>query len=135
CAGVSGCGGIPDTFPIPKDPQVDDGSATPLVHQIPGNFTLFGGDITSVSCGVGNRSGSCDAGNPYFYKNGSGFAGDQSASITINFTAGVANPVLAWGGHIAQRRADGFSGGWGDGNAAVNIPGSPYHMRLIDLDG
>ena len=41
----------------------------------------------------------------------------------------MANPVLAWGGHISTR-AD-----WGQDNSAVAISGSPYHMRLIDLDG
>jgi uncharacterized repeat protein (TIGR01451 family) len=37
--------------------------------------------------------------------------------------------VLAWGGHIATRKD------WGNGNSAVAISGSPYHTRLIDLDG
>jgi len=37
--------------------------------------------------------------------------------------------VLAWGGHIATR------GDWGANNAAVSISGSPYHTRLLDLDG
>ncbi len=37
--------------------------------------------------------------------------------------------MLAWAGHIASRHD------WGDGNAAVNIPGSPFHTRLIALDG
>ena len=41
----------------------------------------------------------------------------------------MTNPVLAWGGHIASRQ------NWGAGNAAVNIPGSPFHMRLIALNG
>ena len=37
--------------------------------------------------------------------------------------------MIAWGGHIATR-AD-----WGGANSAVAISGSPYHMRLKDLDG
>src|SRR5205085_9693947 len=85
------------------------------VTPIAGNFTLYGGTITSVSA--------------YSYPDGAGFAGDKSAQISITFTASVVNPVLAWGGHIATR-AD-----WGAGNSAVAIPGSPYHTRLIDLDG
>jgi hypothetical protein len=133
CLGVSPCS-APTTFPIPKDPQVDNGSSSPI-KQGAGVFTLWGGTITGVTCGLGGRTGSCAGTNPYFYKNGTGFVGDKSAAITVQFTASVANPVLAWGGHIAQRRANTFSGGWGDGNAAVNIPGSPYHTRLIDLDG
>ena len=55
--------------------------------------------------------------------------GDKSRQISITFTASVANPVLAWGGHIATRKD------WGANNSAVAISGSPYHTRLIDLDG
>ena len=110
CVGVTGCGAF-TTFPIPLDPQVAGAGVT----QVAGNFTLFGGTITGVSA--------------YTYPDGAGFTGDKSASITITFTADVANPVLAWGGHIASR-AD-----WGIGNSAVNISGSPYHMGLVDLDG
>jgi prealbumin domain-containing protein len=112
CIGVSGCSlGTFDTEPIPADPQVTGFPVT----QIPGNFTLFGGTITGVST--------------YSYSNGTGFVGDKSARLTVSFTSTVANPVLAWGGHIATRQD------WGNANSAVAIPGSPYHMRLIDLDG
>jgi hypothetical protein len=85
------------------------------VTPVAGFFTLYGGTITGVSA--------------YSYVAGTGFAGDKSARITITFTASVANPVLAWGGHISSR-AD-----WGANNSAVAISGSPYHTRLIDLDG
>ncbi|TMM22437.1 MAG: hypothetical protein E6F97_07165, partial [Actinobacteria bacterium] len=115
CLGVTTVGCNPlaptDIFPIPADPQVTGGGVTPIA----GNLTMFGGDITSVS--------------PYSYADGAGFVGDKSARIAVTFTANVANPVLAWGGHIASR-AD-----WGLTNSAVSIPGSPYHTRLIDLDG
>ncbi|HEU5212912.1 MAG TPA: hypothetical protein VFU10_09110, partial [Gaiellaceae bacterium] len=110
CLGVSGCNTF-STFPIPADPQVTGAGVT----QAAGVFTLFGGTITSVSA--------------YSYPDGAGFTGDKSARITINFTASKTNPVLAWGGHIATRKD------WGSGNSAVAIPGSPYHTRLIDLDG
>ena len=95
----------------PRDPQVTGAGVTPVA----GNFTLFGGTITGVSA--------------YSYPDGTGFVGDKSARITITFTASTANPVLAWGGHIATR-AD-----WATTLSAVTIPGSPYHTRLIDLDG
>lgn len=110
CAGIAGCGSS-STFPIPVDPQVSGGGVT----QIPGVFTLYGGTITGVSA--------------YSYPDGSGFTGDKSAQITITFTANQANTVLAWGGHIATRSD------WGAGNSAISISGSPYHMRLVDLDG
>ncbi len=110
CAGIAGCGAA-TTFAIPADPQVTGAGVTPIA----GNFTLYGGTITGVSA--------------YTYDEGTGFAGDKSAKVTITFNATQSNPVLAWGGHIATR-AD-----WGLANSAVNIPGSPYHTRLVDLDG
>src|SRR5439155_18743184 len=110
CLGVSGCSAF-TTFANPADPQVTGDGVTPIA----GVFRLYGGTITSVSA--------------YSYPNGTGFAGDKSARISITFTAGVANPVLAWGGHISTR-VD-----WGTGGSAVAIPGSPYHTRLIGLDG
>ena len=115
CLGVTPC--ADSLFAIPKDGQVDNGSGIP-VAQAPGDFTIYGGTITSV--GV----------SPYYsYPNGTGFTGDKSARISITFTATQKNPVLAWGGRIATRKD------WGSGNSAVAIPGSPYHTRLIDLDG
>lgn len=110
CLGVSGCSSS-STYAIPADPQVTGAGVTPDA----GNFTFYGGTITSVSV--------------YSYPNGTGFTGDKSARISITFTASVANPVLAWGGHIADRDD------WGADLSAVAIPGSPYHTRLIDLDG
>ncbi|MGI9187316.1 MAG: prealbumin-like fold domain-containing protein, partial [Gaiellales bacterium] len=113
CLGISGCPATPGTFPIPADPQVTGAG----VAQLAGAFKLFGGSITSV--GV----------SPY-YAGGAGFpAGDNSRRITITFTATQDNPVLAWGGHISNRSD------WGENASAVAIAGSPYHMRLIDLDG
>lgn len=110
CAGVSGCGS-PTTFAIPTDAQVTGAGVT----QIAGNFTLYNGTIASVSA--------------YSYPNGTGFTGDKTARISITFSTTVADPVLAWGGHIAHRSD------WGQDNSAIAISGSPYHMRLIDLDG
>ena len=52
-----------------------------------------------------------------------------STRVTINFTATSSTVVMAWGGHIA-RALD-----WGAGNSAGGISGSPYHTRLISLDG
>jgi hypothetical protein len=114
CLGVSGCGGTPSTFPIAKDGQVDDGTGVPIT-QPAGMFTMWGGTITSTDV--------------YTYPNGTGFDGDKSASIAINFIVTVPNPVLAWAGHIATRLD------WGSNNSAVTISGSPYHTALVDLDG
>src|SRR4051794_18157651 len=112
CLGVSACNNsVFTTFAIPNDPQVTGGGVTPIA----GNFRMYGGTITGVSA--------------YSYSTGAGFVGDKSASLVISFTASRANPVLAWAGHIATRKD------WGPGNSAVAISGSPYHTRLLDLDG
>jgi Prealbumin-like fold domain len=110
CVGLT-CGSM-STFAIPKDPQVD--TAHLPITQADGDFTLWGGTITGVSG---------------YTHSPAGFTGDTTASITIDFTANVADPVLAWGGHIASRHD------WGQDAAAVAIPGSPYHTSLVDLDG
>ncbi len=60
-----------------------------------------------------------------------------SSAITrlrISFTAsGSSGPnntvVLAWGGHIASAQD------WGQGNSASSITGSPYHTRVVSLNG
>ncbi len=107
CVGVTGCTGANVTRPIPLDSNA--------VNQVAGVFTCFG--CTSI-----------DSTSPYTVSGT--YAGDSSTRITIFFTVGsTANPVLAWGGHIATQID------WGTGNSAVNISGSPYHMRLIELDG
>jgi hypothetical protein len=112
CEGVAGCNqGVFNAFNIPADPQVTGAGVTPVA----GEFRLFGGSIMGVGA--------------YSYPNGTGFAGDKSARITLTFNASVANPVLAWGGHIATRLD------WGSNNSAVSISGSPFHTRLIELDG
>lgn len=101
CSGVTGCGS-PATFAIPADPNIT--GFTPIA----GNFTIYNGTINSVS--VYTLTGT--------------YADNSSTKITINFTASAANPVLAWGGHIATRSD------WGANNSAVDISGSPYHTRL-----
>ena len=108
CSGIAGCGGA-TTFPIPADPFVTAEGVTP----VPGVFTMYNGTITGVSA----------------YTRTGAFAGNSQTSITLTFDAAVATPVLAWSGHISTR-AD-----WGFDNSAVAISGSPYHTRLLDLDG
>lgn len=77
-------------------------------------MTMYNGTITSM-----------------VYTNPQGDLSQAQAStrITINFTAASSTVVMAWGGHIA-RALD-----WGTGNSASGISGSPYHTRLISLDG
>src|SRR5438094_1164125 len=106
CAGVTGCGS-PTVFPIPPDPNF--AAACPTCTQVSGNFTIYNGVITAVSA----------------YTLTGTYSGDSSTSITVTFAATTTTPVLAWGGHIASQQD------WGAGNSAVNITGSPYHMRVL----
>ncbi|MGB7200756.1 MAG: carboxypeptidase-like regulatory domain-containing protein [Pyrinomonadaceae bacterium] len=115
CSGVAGCtlGSPTSTFAVPVDTvtvtnNTNPNTGNPIV-QTPGQFTMWGGTITGVSY------------EPY--------GGGDERKITITFTASVANPVLAWGGHIA------WIGDWGVSNSANSIPGSPFHMRNDNLDG
>ena len=111
CSGVAGCQqAIFSTFPIPADPNVSGAG----VAQEAGLFTIWGGSITGVSA----------------YTLSGTYAGDSSTRITITFTALQPNPVLAWGGHLA--RPDDWES---QGGTAVTIAGSPYHSRLLGLNG
>jgi hypothetical protein len=56
--------------------------------------------------------------------------GDQEQQVSVTFKALSANPVLAWGGHIA-RAAD--WGCVGAAQSASGISGSPYHMRIKNI--
>ncbi len=60
--------------------------------------------------------------------------GDRGAAraetrLAITFTTANSTVVFAWGGHIASQKD------WGVKNSASSINGSPYHTRLISLDG
>lgn len=119
CSGVAGCNlADKNTFAIPPDSNFmagqDGVSGSP--DDIPfmaGDFTLFNGVITDVS----------------EYSLTGTYSEASQTRITITFTANATNPVLAWGGHISTRM------NWGTNNSAIAIAGSPYHMRLIDLNG
>lgn len=115
CASVAGCtlGSPTSTYAIPPDTvtvtsKINPNTGNPVV-EIPGQFTMWGGTITGVAY------------QPY--------AGGEERQITVTFTSNVSNPVLAWGGHV------GWAGDWGIGNSAGGVSGSPYHMRLIELNG
>lgn len=119
CSGVTGINytcntAAPTDYALaPHEALLD--THVPPIPQIPGGFTFWGATFNSppvfVPCGVSNET--------------------LVRCVRITFTpnAGVTNPVLAWGGHIAWR------GEWGSGQSAGGISGSPYHMRLQSLNG
>lgn len=104
CSGVSPCAS-PTTFPIPDDPNIPVS-----ITQLPGNFTMWNGTITSVSA----------------YTLTGTYAGTSTTSITLTYSVdpGVTNVVLAFGAHIGTRLD------WGVGNTAIDLSGSPYHLTV-----
>jgi RHS repeat-associated protein len=109
CSGVTGCSPTPNTFAIPQDTNVTSAGVTPIA----GNMAAFNGTITAV----GN------------YQLSAPYTGDSQTNVTITFTAGAANVVLAWGGHLATQID------WGLGSGVVNISGSPFHTSLVSFSG
>jgi len=94
-------------FPIPVDLTIT--FANPTSSQKPGCIQIYNGAITSVVYGSADAAG--------------------QRSVIVNFTVTNPTAVIAWGGHIATQID------WGAGNSAGAISGSPYHMRLLTLDG
>src|SRR5207247_2082660 len=111
CVGVSGCNlGTNTTAAIPLDPYVSANGIT----QLPGVLTCFGCTLSALT--------------PADYSLPGGT--DRPERLTIEFSVtNHQNPVMAWSGHIASQLD------WGVGHSATSISGSPYHMRLIELDG
>jgi uncharacterized repeat protein (TIGR01451 family) len=97
----------PETcFPIPVDFTIT--FANPSSSQVPGCISIWNGTITNIQYGTTDQTG--------------------QRSVIVTFTAADSTVLLAWGGHIATQ-VD-----WGAGNSAGAISGSPYHMRLLELD-
>jgi hypothetical protein len=78
------------------------------------NMELFGGNTASFAY-VGPDPNLLD------------HSGTQQQQVRVTFTATAANPVLAWGGHIASRLDWGCLGA---PQSASGISGSPYHMAI-----
>ena len=94
------------SFPIPVDPTITFANSSST--QVPGAISIWNGAITNIAYGASDAAG--------------------KRSVTVTFTASNSTVLLAWGGHIASQID------WGAGNSAGSISGSPYHMRLLDLD-
>ncbi|MBI2687972.1 MAG: hypothetical protein HYX27_16815 [Acidobacteria bacterium] len=122
------CGGAPTaTYAMPVDPNITDGASQPQ-QMVTGRKAAYllqnGGQYFSLWGGAGATIDSVTV--PLL---SGGYTTNSSTRVTIAFTPQIANPVLSWGGHIATR-VD-----WGSAFSAVAISGSPFHTRLIDLNG
>ena len=86
-------------------------------HQISKSM-LMHGNVTNASLEITKFSGDVNS--------------DSSIQGTINFTTNsFGNVVLYYGGHISETEDYELIGR----QSAINIPGSPYHNRLISFDG
>src|SRR5215831_449749 len=124
-SGLSGSFSAPLTtqIPTPVPSLMVDGTPEPQAsfNALPAGerlMTIYNGSITGLSY-VNNSQGNL----------GDLTTSQSSSDLQIQFTATNSTVVLAWGGHIASRLD------WGVGHSAAGISGSPYHTRLIALDG
>ena len=102
------------TAAIPADTRMqrgrdDIGGNDDDITQIPGEFTVWGGNILSV--------------DEYNYPADFSYTGSHEITLTLRIEATASTLVLAWGGHMASRLD------WGISNGVVNLSGSPFHMR------
>jgi uncharacterized repeat protein (TIGR01451 family) len=111
----------PSTLPITTPANVFCGSGFiggPGV--VAGSFTLYGGGLLTT------MAYTTPAGTTGIPPN---CTGDQSVTVQVTFTTTAGGDlVLAWGGHIASQQ------NWGVGTSAINISGSPYHQRIVQID-
>jgi hypothetical protein len=119
--GLTGTFSAPNTFLIPT-PGLTNGAtiATSSFNALPAGdklFTIYNGTISNM-----------------FYVSEAALTTSQTATrLQIDLDASSSTVVLAWGGHIGSRLDWGFTNGVP--NSAAGISGSPYHTRLISLDG
>lgn len=126
--GVAGV--TPSGFALKDIPRPNDGSPSiattsfDAVKNLPvnsadptgpkqGQMTIYNGAISTLQ----------------YLSEGSLAAASSSTRMRITFNATDPTVVIAWGGHIGQQSD------WGIGNSASAVNGSPYHTRLISLDG
>src|SRR5438093_1598354 len=123
--GLSGSFGSPSTFPIPApiptltvaghpQPQTSFNSLPATVCEM----SIYNGTIAALTY-VNNKDGNLGDLND----------SNSSTRLQIDFLAASSTVVIAWGGHIATE------GDWGIGNSASFLNGSPFHTRLVELDG
>lgn len=93
---------------LPTASRTNNASATMMA--------IWGGTITAITYGPQDQQDATTA--------------STKSSVDISFTAADGKTaLLAWGGHIAAEYD------WGTGRGASKVNGSPYHMRLISIDG
>lgn len=117
---VSNCSNAAvNTFTVPTTNVCGSNAGSP--H---GSVGIKNGTITAISnptIATGDCSGDTDAAITVTFS--------VNTSTCINSTGSACAVEIFFGGHIS-RQAD-----YGNGNTAVNISGSPYHVSLAGVDG
>ncbi|MEP5567689.1 MAG: hypothetical protein ABJN62_07645 [Halioglobus sp.] len=134
CQGLAtalNCANAPSTVAIPFDNVMGRGrgvfSGPPFVVNT-GQLAIWGGDTLSLQGGeVGIEPFDYDPDVPAAPTQPP-YAVTTKISATVQFVATSSDAIIAWGGHISTRMD------WGESNSAINITGSPYHMRLVIVE-
>ncbi len=117
--GLSGPFGTPSSFPIPAPSTV----GSPVPGQPAASFNALEADGRALTIWNASITGAA-------YVHEGNLLGESAVSrLAIDFAATNPTVVLSFGAHIASK----FD--WGASNSATSIDGSPYHMRIISLDG
>ena len=125
CKGISPCVAADTSGAIYNIPTPEGNDLGSMPGQPEASFAALPQAEKKMSIFNGVLSGT---GMTYVFEGNLSLA--QSATrMNIQFTANASTVVLAWGGHIGSRLD------WGTGNSASGISGSPYHTRLISIDG
>jgi hypothetical protein len=115
--GLAGNYGLPTPVPIPTPTNSPTSDYFDNLPEGQRTFTVYNATNVVLS-----------------YDHEDALTGAQSSTgLTIEFDTTVGNVLFAWGGHIASRLDWGSTNGVP--NSAGGISGSPYHTRLLDLDG
>lgn len=118
--GIAGLGAA-TTFDIPAPSSAGSevaGQPTNSFNALDASLrkmTIYGGTITNMSY--------------VFEEAQDATTGSTQTRLSITFSTTNSQVLLAWGGHIAAEYD------WGAGRGATGVNGSPYHTRLISLDG
>ncbi|MES2429542.1 MAG: hypothetical protein V4556_01320 [Bacteroidota bacterium] len=126
--GTAFAGTSPTLFPIPPPTIFANSEVVGMprasFNNLPGQtgnaditkMAIWGGTITEITYGPETAP---DANTP-----------STKTTCTIKFkSTNGSTALIAWGGHI------GAEYDWGGGRGATGVNGSPYHTRLVSIDG
>lgn len=121
CDGITPCSG-PNTFNIPA-PAYSGAINGYGFQDVTDSFNALVGDEGTQVAKIWNGSFTNVA-----YTLSPDLSTQDSARVTFSFVPTTTTAVISWGGHISTSLDY-------PGESAITISGSPYHTRLISLNG